>query len=123
MTIQLDHMNVRCTDVEAVRRFYQDVLQLKAGPRPAFSSEGYWLYADGAPLVHLVQRPKGEAPADPHAALDHIAFRCTGKEEIRGRLEALRIPYRETAIPGTPIVQFFLHDPEGAGIELNFPPS
>ncbi|MGH9140676.1 MAG: VOC family protein, partial [Vicinamibacterales bacterium] len=49
------HLNIRTTDLEQARDFYVCALGLRVGERPPFASAGYWLYLDGAPIVHLVQ--------------------------------------------------------------------
>jgi len=56
------HFNLRApaTELLALRDFYRDVLGFAEGPRPPFRSKGYWLYVDGAPLLHLTEVSKQE---------------------------------------------------------------
>jgi len=60
---KLAHYAVRAGDLEASRRFYEDVLQLRPGFRPPFAFPGVWLYLDeegsDSGVVHLVG---GDAP-------------------------------------------------------------
>ena len=51
----LDHCAIRTTRLEETRRFYVEALGLEVGPRPPLSLPGYWLYAGGRPIVHLMQ--------------------------------------------------------------------
>jgi catechol 2,3-dioxygenase-like lactoylglutathione lyase family enzyme len=119
MTIRaLDHVNVWTTDLEATRRFYIDVLGLREGDRPAFQSVGAWLYADEAPLVHVVARD--DARDGPTGAFDHIAFQAQDLDGMIARLDERGIEYAQRKVPGRGITQLFLHDPNGVQIELSF---
>ena len=53
--------------------------------------------------------------------LDHIAFAATDPDEIRKRLQAKNVKFREQIVPRTGDTQIFLYDPDGVGVELNFP--
>jgi catechol 2,3-dioxygenase-like lactoylglutathione lyase family enzyme len=125
------HVNIRVPrDRLAIcRDFYCDVMGLQVGWRPEFVSTGFWLYADGLPIVHLVgvegaerqvthgaEREVGRG----HPPLDHVAFRCTGYEAMLEKLAALGIPYRISTVPGLEIRQVNLTDPVGVGVELSY---
>jgi catechol 2,3-dioxygenase-like lactoylglutathione lyase family enzyme len=121
----LHHVNLRGspTQMREVRDFYCNVLGLKDGPRPPFSSTGAWLYAGKSPLVHLVEdssMPHGTGPAG--AAVDHVAFACQGLDELRQRLEARGVTYSISHVPLTGEVQINLRDPSGMKVELAFAP-
>lgn len=126
---QLEHFTVRCTDLERTRDFYAEVIGLRVGPRPPFDFQGYWLYLGEQPVVHLVLesersdgrpvRPAGSAPVET-GALDHIAFRGQDIDGTRAVLKSRGLPYREVSVPGRPLRQIFVHDPDGVLIELNF---
>ncbi len=117
----LQHINIRCADAERTRDFYVRILGLTVGDRPPFASSGYWLYLGKNPVVHLVQRPNGEkAHSDGSGNLDHIAFHGPNSEAMRKLLNAEGIKFREAIVPRENAVQFFLHDPDGVGVELNF---
>ena len=51
----LDHCAIRTTRLEETRRFYVEALGLEVGPRPPLALPGYWLYAGGRPIVHLME--------------------------------------------------------------------
>lgn len=120
--MQLDHFNIAAPWdlIETVRAFYVDVLGFEEGPRPAFARRGYWLYSDGRPFIHLIESDAHEAAANKHH-LDHIAFRSTGVEAQRERLEANAVPFRINNLPGSGTTQLFFQDPAGTGLEINFP--
>jgi hypothetical protein len=40
---------------------------------------------------------------------------------MRRRLQGKNIKFRESIVPRTGDTQFFLYDPDGVGVELNFP--
>jgi catechol 2,3-dioxygenase-like lactoylglutathione lyase family enzyme len=117
---QLQHVNIRCADVEVTREFYIRVLGLRVGPRPPFLSTGYWMYLGDHPIVHLVQRPAGEAATSGPGSLDHVGFGGVDLEGTRAQLQAAGIPYREKVVPRDGGVQIFVVDPDGVRVELNF---
>jgi len=125
---KLDHCSVRTTDMEATRRFYEDIVGLKAGPRPNFSFPGLWLYGGDSPLVHVIgeggaRELSGATQAGVAATgnFDHIAFLASDLAEMRERLDRANVPYRHQTVPGRAVEQIFLTDPNGIRVELNFP--
>jgi catechol 2,3-dioxygenase-like lactoylglutathione lyase family enzyme len=120
----LNHYNLRASRgmLDRLRDWYRDTLGLKLGERPPFGNFGYWLYADGRPILHLSEEGRGEThPAPGSGTFDHVAFTCSGIAAMRARLDALGIPYRSADVPLTSQRQLFLEDPAGNGVELNFP--
>jgi len=41
---------------------------------------------------------------------------------VRKRLKTKKVKFREQIVPRTGGQQIFLYDPDGVGVELNFPP-
>jgi catechol 2,3-dioxygenase-like lactoylglutathione lyase family enzyme len=123
----LNHYTIRPADLERTKDFYVDVLGLDVGYRPPLTFPGYWLYCGGQPTVHLIGpraddgQPKERNPG-PTGLLDHIAFSCTGLQEMRGRLAKRGIKHEERVIPRDRQTQIFLYDPDGVAVELNYPP-
>ena len=85
-----DHCAIRTTRLEETRRFYVDALGLEVGARPPLTVPGYWLYADGRPVVHLIEcgaRYAADVFGQPIHALrgpagpgvDHLAFRAAAR--------------------------------------------
>jgi catechol 2,3-dioxygenase-like lactoylglutathione lyase family enzyme len=123
---RLDHVLVLTDDLEATRAFYCDVLGLRVGERPDLPFPGYWLYLDGAPCLHVAERSAYEA----HAAtlgltagagpVDHVAFGAADDDGALGeRLAAAGLHATENVVPGAPVRQLFLDDPNGVRVELN----
>lgn len=128
MITGLNHINLRAPAelLAVLRDFYRDVLGLSVGPRPGFDSDGYWLYAGGHAIVHLSTQRPGEAvrgPVDPErpTTYDHTAFFGTDPVATAAHLRALGVPFRESRSDITRQHQFFLQDPAGNGVEINFP--
>ena len=126
----LQHYTIEPSDLEATKNFYCDVLGLENGDRPPLGFPGYWLYSGGVATVHLlgprVPREgitvRGEKKFDDTGRFDHIAFAATDMLGMRRRLKEKNIQFRENILPRTGGGQIFLHDPDGVGVELNFPP-
>ena len=126
----LQHYTIEPQDLERTKNFYCEVLGLEVGDRPPLDFPGYWLYSGGVATVHLMgqREPREgivirgtETKFTDTNRLDHIAFAATGPDEIRARLKAGNVQYREQIVPRTGDLQFFLYDPDGVGVELNFP--
>ena len=120
---KLDHYTIRTEDLDATRRFYTEVLGLSAGPRPAFTFPGLWLYQGRDPLVHVVGvEPGSAADADSGTGrLDHVAFMGSDITAMRERFRASGVAFQERVVPTLSLEQLFVRDPNGIKIELNFP--
>lgn len=119
----LNHVNLKLPreELEAVREFYVDVLGCEVGERPPFETFGYWLYAGGQPIVHLIEAPEGSAAESPPGnVVDHFALRCEDYDAMCELLDRAGVRWRATQIPGTGQRQLFLKDPVGVGVELLF---
>lgn len=124
MTVcSLDHFNIRASRelLEQLREFYGEVIGLSQGKRPPFAEFGYWFYAGEQAVVHLSLAGDDEDCA-PGAAttLNHVAFGCTDRSAVERRLSDSGVEYKTERVPETNLVQLFLHDPAGNGIELSF---
>lgn len=121
----LDHYNIRVplTELDALSRFYSEVLGLTVDERPPFRSTGYWLYASGHPLLHLVAYEPGRSDvAAPGATgrFNHIALKCSDFAAMVARLDAHGVAYEVEEVPLLAQKQIFFTDPAGVAIELNF---
>jgi len=117
---QLQHINIRCADAARSRDFYQ-MLGLTVGDRPPFASFGFWMYAGGMPIVHLVQKKPGEKTLGPGTGdMDHVALGAEKLDAMRAMFRDKGIPFQEAIVPRDGSVQLFLSDPDGVPLELNF---
>jgi len=126
----LQHFTIEPQDLEKTKEFYVDVLGLEIGDRPPLGFPGYWLYSGGTATVHLMgtRTPREgivvrgtEKKYEDTGRFDHIAFAASDVEGVRKRLETKNVKYRESIVPRTGDTQIFLYDPDGVGVELNFP--
>jgi catechol 2,3-dioxygenase-like lactoylglutathione lyase family enzyme len=117
---KIDHVNLRAPAslIERVRHFYVHILGFEEGPRPSLRSRGYWLYAGGAPLIHLSVTGDGNADPADTGWIAHVALACEDVATMRARLDSEGIDYRVGSAEDQ--VQLFLLDPAGITVELNF---
>jgi catechol 2,3-dioxygenase-like lactoylglutathione lyase family enzyme len=123
----LNHYTIKVRDLERTKDFYQDVVGLTVGERPPLPFPGYWLYCGGIPTVHLIGHRVEDAvitddasyPA-PTGRLDHIAFACSGLNEMRRNLQSRDIKFDERVLPKFNMTQLFYLDPDGISVECNF---
>ena len=115
----LDYVTLRTGDMEGTRAFLVAVLDLEPGFRPGFSFPGYWLYADGEPVVHLIP---GHGGAVDHGSetIDHVAFRLADYAGQRRKLEGLGIAYSTMDLPELGERRLFVRTPTGILLELVF---
>jgi AraC-like DNA-binding protein len=55
--VNLPHATIVTRDLESARRFLCAIVGLSEGPRPALGLSGHWLYANGQPVIHLIEGP------------------------------------------------------------------
>ena len=103
-----------------MRGFYAAVFGLEDGPRPAFPFPGHWLYGGGRPIVHLAGKLAQRPAAGNANGFDHISFQGLDLDGMRARLDGLGIPFAEVPVPGFPLHQIFLRDPQGLRLEVTF---
>lgn len=121
--IGFDHYNL-CAPrelLESLRLFYTEIVGLTDGYRPPFGSFGYWLYAGEHAALHLSESAQSSvAPQSGDSSFNHAAFSCSGLAAFEKKLVLNSIEYTATHVPDTSIVQIFISDPAGNGVELSF---
>jgi catechol 2,3-dioxygenase-like lactoylglutathione lyase family enzyme len=116
----IDHANISTDRLDETTQFFVEVLGLEVGPRPPFAGfRGAWLYADGAPILHLVERAEARPP---DGVIDHFSFAVSDFDATLARLERLGVQHVALDIPGGFGRQAFVRDPNGATIELTWRP-
>jgi|TARA_B100001093_G_scaffold122822_1_gene115505 catechol 2,3-dioxygenase-like lactoylglutathione lyase family enzyme len=128
-----EHVLILADDVDKTKDFYVDILGLNIGYRPDFPFKGYWLYLDENPkaaCIHLAMRKqdtgqdyyigKKDDVKSGSGAIDHVAFNADDIESMKAKLEKISIEYTHRKVPGFPLEQLFIMDPDGVKVELNY---
>ena len=115
--VRIGSVTLAVRDMHAVANFYRDVIGLED---LHVSPDRVSLGAGGTTLLNLLHRPDGR-PDDPATAgLFHTAFLLPGRGDLGGWLR--HIGQRGHALDGAAdhLVSeaFYLHDPEGNGVEV-----
>ncbi len=116
--VSAHHMSFPVSDLDRSRRFYEDVLGLKAVPRPDLGAlRGIW-YAAGECEVHLIETPAGVDVGQTPPALNplarHAAFAVEDYDETLSHMRAHDLEVVESRGAG----QMWVCDPDGHIIEL-----
>ncbi len=119
MTAQaMNHFTILAEDLAATCAFYRDLLGLTEGYRPNMGFPGAWLYAGDVAVLHVVV--KNPLPQQRAGVLDHMAFTATDLPATVARLKRRGVAYNLGRQVETGTWQLFLHDPNGAKVELDF---
>ncbi len=119
MTAQaMNHFTILAEDLATTCAFYRDLLGLTEGYRPNMGFPGAWLYAGEVAVLHVVV--KNPLPKQRAGVLDHMAFTATGLPATVAALKRRGIAYNLGRQVETGTWQLFLHDPNGAKVELDF---
>ena len=119
--MNLDHATIVTADLHAARRFFVEVVGLVDGARPPFGIRGYWLYAAGRPVVHLVDATVPGQIGRAAPRIDHIAFRIESAAEWQALLERLRVAkvdYQLAEVPLAGELQLFVALAPGVVVEF-----
>ncbi len=115
---RLDHVNIRTADLDTMGRFYEDVMGLRNGERPPFSTPGVWLYCGETAAVHLVGQERN--PEVTETRIEHFAFKAQGLAEFLALLRDNTVAYSVSVVPERGIRQVNLYDPDGNHIEVQY---
>jgi catechol 2,3-dioxygenase-like lactoylglutathione lyase family enzyme len=119
--MNLDHATIVTTNLEAARSFFCDVVGLTEGKRPPFRIRGYWLYARGRAVIHLVNSCIRGQAGRTSPRIDHAAFRVKSRTEWEALLERLRVhgvPYQLAEVPLARELQLFVQLEPGVVVEF-----
>jgi glyoxylase I family protein len=119
--IAAHHMSFPVSDLDRSRAFYEEVLGLKAIPRPDMGRlRGIW-YGAGPCEVHLIETPAGVELGDPPPALNpmarHAAFSVSDYDKTLAHIQSHSLKVVENRAAG----QMWVCDPDGHIIELIMP--
>ena len=123
----LFHIAIKTPDLDATRLFYTELLGMQLAPRPEMAFPGLWIKAPtlgGDAILHFYggwadKDRSGKVPVGT-AAIDHVAIAAIGYYELRDRLKAAGLSYRENKVPEVPVWQIFVHDPSAVLLEISF---
>lgn len=128
---QINHFSIRTEKMTETVSFYSEVLGLESGYRPPFKFPGAWLYAEGKPIVHIIETTGSDDKMKEYlgerqqgagtGSVDHIALECVDYPAFRTKLAELGLETRERFPPETKQRQIFIEDPNGITVELIFP--
>lgn len=120
----INHINIEVSaeQLPKVRAFYEEILGLKPGFRAKSKRDGAWLYAGNTPVIHLSVTEDWMNNVD-KIHFNHVAFACSEVKTFKDHLDKHNIQYafEQRSLADCEMTQFFLHDPVGIKIELNFP--
>jgi catechol 2,3-dioxygenase-like lactoylglutathione lyase family enzyme len=129
----IEHFLVAADDIDKTGEWYCRVLGMKEGPHPDFGFPVKWLYLGDRDIVHIGPSAKqagenqkkylGRTSQDTGSgtgALDHIAFRATGLQQMMAHLKSQGVTFNQRRASGQALFQLFLFDPNGIKVELNY---
>jgi catechol 2,3-dioxygenase-like lactoylglutathione lyase family enzyme len=129
---EYDHYTVRCSDLDATWKFYEDALGLRVTERAGFSVRAAIVWLGDNQVVHLFQSrpeveevfarmaPKDEVEAEyPTGRILHVEFWAEGLVDMRKQLASAGAEFAERTLPDKH--QVTMADPDGIRIGLNFP--
>jgi catechol 2,3-dioxygenase-like lactoylglutathione lyase family enzyme len=128
-----DHYTIRCADLQASWRFYEQILGMRVTERSGMSIPAAIVYLGDMMLIHLFQStPELESifarlePPDAETArwatgrIHHIAFQARDLPAIRERLTENNIAFTERTLAGAGKHLVVLRDPDKVEVELSF---
>ena len=118
ITIQgFHHAGFLITEIDRAVEFYEEVLGLKALPRPDFGFDGRWYDLGHGQQLHLMCVESMPGHNDPPRHDRHIALDVPEIEETERQLREMGIDIGYgSGRAGRP--QLFIRDPDGNTIEL-----
>jgi catechol 2,3-dioxygenase-like lactoylglutathione lyase family enzyme len=128
----IEHVLIQTADMAATRDWYVGVLGFRVGPNPDFKFPVCWLYLGDQDVIHVTEggaqvsdnrrRYVGQESSATQGSgvIDHVAFRCTGLEQMLEHLGTLDVPFKRRQVSDQGLYQLFLFDPNGIKVELNF---
>eukprot|EP00451_Oxyrrhis_marina_P049712 CAMPEP_0204470610 /NCGR_PEP_ID=MMETSP0471-20130131/17312_1 /ASSEMBLY_ACC=CAM_ASM_000602 /TAXON_ID=2969 /ORGANISM="Oxyrrhis marina" /LENGTH=152 /DNA_ID=CAMNT_0051472635 /DNA_START=30 /DNA_END=488 /DNA_ORIENTATION=+ len=135
--LAVNHISRETDDVEGLTKFYTQVLGLPRLERPDFGFGGSWFALPNGVQFHIIEKDSQKPPVSqpvqdnqlqitsegrlPERFIrrsHHMALTVADIEDTKSRLTTMGIPFAVNVVPGTPIIQLFVYDPDGNGIEI-----
>jgi catechol 2,3-dioxygenase-like lactoylglutathione lyase family enzyme len=125
----LDHVNIITDRLDETAKFYAGLLGLERrdAPPPLTPQNATWMFdAENRAIIHINSTDcprtydREVQPGALTGALHHVALKCTGYDEVKGRLSAMGADYQENLVSAINLRQIFTADPNNVLLELNF---
>ncbi|WP_175925351.1 extradiol dioxygenase [Burkholderia cepacia] len=119
--MHFDHATIVTDDIDGTRCFFDEVVGLDTGPRPPFNVDGYWLYLDRHPMIHVTRATLPAQKGRSTPRIDHIALRIDARREWEALIERLttrRIDYTLSDVPLSNERQLFVSIAPGVCVEF-----
>lgn len=125
----LDHVNIITDRLDETAEFYGKLLGLERrdAPPPLTPQNATWMFdGEDRAIIHInsTDCPRTyDREVEPGAltgALHHVALKCTGYDQVKGRLDAMGADYQENLVSAINLRQIFTADPNNVLLELNF---
>ena len=113
--LQLNHVAIHVADVPASEKFYREVLQLEAIPRPGFKFPGAWFRLGADQELHLIG--DRQLPVHSHNRGNHYALMVDDIDAWERHFQRIGVPSRRQLRPDG-AHQVYVTDPDGHVIEL-----
>ena len=116
--MKINHALIICTDLEAMSRFWVDIIGLEIGERPPFPFKGVWLHSEGTPFIHLAEQKNATYG---NCSIAHLAFEGADYQALLSRLKQFNYDYVEKDVPLSGDRQVFIQGPDAVTVEMMFP--
>ena len=115
--VELNHVALIVSDLEASSRFYHDILGLPPLQRPAFSFPGAWFRIGAAQELHLIAG-RTAALENEGSRAGHFAMRVPDIQAAASHFKEKRLKFRGPLDRPDGAQQIFIEDPDGHTIEI-----
>ncbi len=115
--VELNHVALSVSSLEASSHFYGDTLGLEPIPRPAFPFPGAWFRIGAAQELHLIGG-RAAGLANEGSRGGHFALRVADIAAAERRLREKGAAFRGPSPRPDGVMQIFVQDADGHTVEL-----
>ena len=114
---ELEHVNLRTSDLARAVAWYERVLGMRSGDKPKVNQTFAWMYSGSKPTVHIVE-VKNMKPIE-NPTLEHFSFSAKGLKSFIELLQREGVSYETIRVPDVNI-QVNVFDPDRNHIHIDF---
>ena len=114
---ELEHVNLRTSDLARAVAWYERVLGMRSGDKPNVNQVFAWMYSGAKPTVHIVEIKNMKPVENP--TLEHFSFSAKGLKSFLEILKRENVTYETIRVPGVNI-QVNVFDPDRNHIHIDF---